>query len=196
MILTELTAVPDAALPLAAFREHLRLGQGFADDGAEDGLLLGCLRAAMAAIEARISKVLLAREFLWVLHDWREPEAQPLPVAPVSAVAELRLRDREGVGAVVDPARYALREDALRPVIRATGTALPMVPRDGRAEVEFTAGYAADWDGLPHDLRQAVLLLAAEYYENRREAGTGTMPFGVMALIEHYRTVRVLGSAR
>ena len=196
MILTELTAVPDAALPLAAFREHLRLGRGFADDGAEDGLLQACLRAAMAAIEARISKVLMARMFLWRIADWREPDVQPLPVAPVSVLAELRLRGADGVAVVVDPARYALVEDALRPVLRATGTALPMVPRGGRAEVEFTAGYAADWDGLPHDLRQAVLLLAAEYFENRREAGTGAMPFGVMALIEHYRTVRVLGSAR
>ncbi len=196
MILTELTAVPDAALPLAAFREHLRLGRGFADDGTEDGLLLAYLRAAMAAIEARISKVLLARDFLWQVADWREPDAQPLPVAPVTALSELRLRNTAGVAQVVDPARYALVQDALRPVLRATGTALPMVPRAGHAEVEFTAGYAAEWDGLPHDLRQAVLLLAAEYYENRREAGTGAMPFGVMALIEHYRTVRVLGSAR
>lgn len=196
MILTELTAVPDAALPLAAFREHLRLGRGFADDGAEDGLLLACLRAAMAAIEARISKVLLARDFLWEIGDWREPDAQPLPVAPVTVLVELRLRGADGVAAVVDPARYALEADALRPVLRATGTALPMVPRAGRAEVEFTAGYAPAWEGLPADLRQAVLLLGAEYFENRRAAGTGVMPFGVMALIEHYRTVRVLGSAR
>lgn len=196
MILTELTAVPDAALPLAGFREHLRLGRGFPDDGSEDGLLLAYLRGAMAAIEARISKVLLARDFLWELTDWREPDVQPLPVAPVTALAELRLRGGDGVAVVVDPARYALVQDALRPVLRATGTALPMVPRGGRVEMEFTAGYAASWDGLPHDLRQAVLLLAAEYYESRREAGTGAMPFGVMSLIEHYRTVRVLGSPR
>ena len=32
MILVELTAVPDAALPLAPLREHLRLGSGFEDE--------------------------------------------------------------------------------------------------------------------------------------------------------------------
>ena len=47
----------------------------------------------------------------------------------------------------------------------------------------------------PPDLAQAVLLLAAEYYENRSEAGVseGGLPFGVVTLIERWRTVRVLG---
>ena len=46
---------------------------------------------------------------------------------------------------------------------------------------------------LPADLGQAVLLLAAHYYEFRHETqlGDGCMPFGVTSLIERYRTVRV-----
>ncbi|MFN6951054.1 MAG: hypothetical protein ACK4NE_00460 [Albidovulum sp.] len=43
-------------------------------------------------------------------------------------------------------------------------------------------------------LAGAVLLLAARYHEFRHEPGAGqTMPFGVTALIERWRTVRVLG---
>ena len=40
-----------------------------------------------------------------------------------------------------------------------------------------------------------VLLLAAEYHENRHDpgAGQGGWPAGVLALIERWRTVRVLG---
>lgn len=48
---------------MQALKDHLRLGSGFADDGMQDGLIEGYLRAAMAAIEGRIGKVLLARRF-------------------------------------------------------------------------------------------------------------------------------------
>jgi uncharacterized phiE125 gp8 family phage protein len=44
-------------------------------------------------------------------------------------------------------------------------------------------------------LAQAVLLLAAEYYEHRSDTGArdGGLPFSVVTLIERWRTVRVLG---
>jgi uncharacterized phiE125 gp8 family phage protein len=193
MMLTDLTGLPDAALPVAHFSDHLHLGRGFADDGSQDALLRSYLRAAMAAVEARIGKVLIRRNFSLQLEGWREPDAQPLPVAPVQTVASVTITDRAGSASVVAPERYALRRDALRPRVAATGSALPMVPAGGSVEIVFEAGYGADWDGVPVDLRQAVLLLAAHFHENRAAAGEG-MPFGVMALIEHYRTVRTLGA--
>lgn len=195
MMLTEQTGVPVEALPLAEFREHLRLGTGFADDAAQDAILESHLRAALAAIEGRTAKVLLARNFLWQLDAWRELDEQALPVAPVSVVASVTMRDRDGVETVIDPARWRLVRDAHRPRIVATGAMLAGIPPGGVAEVAFTAGFGAGWAEVPVDLRQAVLLLAAQYHERRHEpVGTaGTMPFGVMALIERWRTVRVLG---
>ncbi len=50
-------------MPVQALKNHLRLGTGFADDGMQDGLIEGYLRAAMAAIEGRIGKALIARQF-------------------------------------------------------------------------------------------------------------------------------------
>ncbi|PCH74343.1 MAG: hypothetical protein COC12_04000, partial [Rhodobacteraceae bacterium] len=46
---------------------------------------------------------------------------------------------------------------------------------------------------LPADLGQAVLLLAAHYYEYRDETslGDGCMPFGVSSLVQRYRAVRL-----
>ena len=49
MELTEQTGVPSAALPLQEFKDHLRLGTGFADDTVQDALAEAYLRAAMAA---------------------------------------------------------------------------------------------------------------------------------------------------
>ncbi|PWE30647.1 hypothetical protein DDZ14_14535 [Maritimibacter sp. 55A14] len=198
MMLTELTSVLSTAVPVAEFRDHLRLGRGFADDGSQDAILESFLRAAVAAIEARIGKVLIRRDFLWSIGRWREPEAQALPVAPVVALSEVRIVDGLGAAHVVDPAAYRLVQDALRPQIAAAGTALPHVPAGGSVELVFRAGYGDTWPEVPLDLSQAVFLLAAHYYEHRAEAegGGAAMPFGVMALIEHYRTVRVIGGAR
>lgn len=195
MILTEVTTVPTIALPIAAFKTHLRLGTGFADDTLQDGLIESTLRAAIAMVEARIGKMLIARRFLWRIEDWRTGSEQALPVAPVTAVLSLTLVDAGDVATVVDPARYKLVQDTHRPKLVATGSALPMVPMAGRAEVVFDAGFGMAWGAVPADLAQAVLLLAADYYENRHETGVrdGGLPFGVVTLIERWRTVRVLG---
>ena len=199
MLLTETSAVPGAALPLAAFKEHLRLGSGFADDGAQDALLERYLRAALAAIEARISKVLLARGFLLRLSHWREGHAQALPVAPVSAVSALTLIDAQGAETAVQPDRWRLEPDMHRPRVRAAGSVLPPIPSGGAVEIAFEAGFGPVWEDVPADLAQAVFLLGAQYHETRQASGPAeeAMPFGVMALIEGWRNVRSLaGRAR
>ena len=195
MTLTETATVPTLALPIAAFKTHLRLGTGFADDTLQDGLLESTLRAAMAAIEGRIGKVLIARRFKWTLQDWRTGAEQALPVAPVTAVVSVTLMDSADVATVIAASRYKLVQDTHRPKLVATGLALPLVPMAGRIEVVFDAGFGAAWAAVPADLAQAVLLLAAEYYEHRSESGVrdGGLPFGVVTLIERWRTVRVLG---
>lgn len=193
MMLTEETTLPQAALPLAAFRAHLHLGSGFAEAGLQDEVLEGFLRAAMAAIEARTGKVLIAREFMLELPGWAGASVQPLPLAPVVEVAGVTVLDRAGGVREVDPARWRLERDMQRPCLCANGGLLPGVPTGGRVVVRFRAGMAADWAGLPADLAQAVLLLAAHYYEYRQDTGLsgGCMPFGVTSLIERYRALRV-----
>ena len=197
MILTELSAPPLAALPLRAFAEHLRLGSGFADDGGEDAVLEVYLRAAMAAIEARLGRALLARPFAWTVSRWREEASQGLPVAPVVSVEAIRLRAADGGETEVEAEAWSVLRDAQRPrLVGRFGRALPRIPRGGEAEVRFTAGYGAGWEEVPADLRQAVLLLAAHFYENRSESGAvaGTMPFGVLVLLEAYRATRIGGA--
>jgi len=195
MMLTELTTVPGASLPVQELKDHLRLGTGFADDGMQDGLIAAYLRAAVAAVEGRIGKVLLARQFRLELEDWRAAGEQPLPVAPVRAIVSVAVVDAAGQAVVVDVARYRLVPDQHRPKLAAVGVLLPVVPMDGRAEVVFDAGFGAAWDQVPADLAQAVILLAAEYYEVRQAGDTGPagLPFAVNALIERWRNVRVLG---
>lgn len=197
MILVEETSVPGALLPVEQFKAHLRLGTGFSDDSVQDAVLESFLRAALAAIEARTGKVILRREFTWSLTAWRDSRGQALPVAPVNAIVEVIITDRLGATEAVDPSLYRLAKDVQRPRLLPTGFMLPTVPVGGSVDVTFSAGYAGVWSDLPEDLAQAVLLLAAHYYEYRHETqlGQGCMPFGVSSLIERYKTVRLLGGS-
>ena len=195
MMLTEQTGVPTLALPVQEFKDHLRLGTGFADDGVQDALAEGYLRAAIAAIEGRIGKMLISRDFLLSLSEWRTDDAQAFPVAPVSAIGGVNVLDRDGLATLIAAARYRLQRDTQRPKIVAAGGSLPGIPTGGTVEIAFTAGFGPAWINVPVDLAQAVFLLAAQFHENRHEAGdrASALPFGVMALIERWRTVRVLG---
>ncbi len=197
MMLVEQTSVPSAALPVAQFKDHLLLGTGFTGASLQDPVLENYLRAAMAAIEARTGKVLLERQYTWSLTAWREPCRQALPLAPISAVTALRVIDRLDVATLIAPTLYRLERDMHRPVLWGATGSLPTIPPLGSAEVDFTAGYGPAWSDVPDDLGQAVMLLAAHFYENRNAAsGENVLPFGVSSLIQRYRNVRILGGGR
>lgn len=195
MMVLEETEVPLAALPVDAFKAHLRHGTGFAEDGLQDEVLEGFLRAALSAIEARTGKVLIARAFELILNGWRDATGQALPLAPVVSIEAVITVAQDGAETVLPPVLYRLERDSQRPRLMPVSALLPMVPRGGAVRVLMTAGMAPAWGGLPADLRQAVLLLAAHYYEYRDDTAlsAGCMPFGVSTLIERYRTVRLLG---
>ncbi|ARE38457.1 hypothetical protein RGUI_0316 [Rhodovulum sp. P5] len=176
----------------------MRLGTGFADDGSEDALVEALLRTAISAIEGRTSKVLLSRSFTWVVSAWRGLERQELPVAPVSSISALRLVDPVSGNNEIAPERYRLERDAHAPCLFWRGGFLPSLPVGGSAEIDFDAGFGSAWASVPEDLGHAVFLLAAHYYEHRAEssaAETG-IPFGVSALADRWRHIRIGGGQR
>ncbi len=193
MMLVEQTSVPLAALPVTEFKDHLQLGTGFTGDVVQDPVLENYLRSSIAGIEARTGKVLLEKQYTWTLTNWREACRQALPLAPVSSVDALRVIDRLGVISVVDPTLYRLEADTHRPILWGVSGNLAAIPNSGTVEIDFTAGFGANWGAVPDDLGLAVFMLAAHYYENRAGTGDAGMPMAVTSLIQRYRNVRILG---
>jgi uncharacterized phiE125 gp8 family phage protein len=193
MMLVEETQVPEAALPVAELKQHLRLGSGFAEDDVQDPVLKSFLRAALAAIEARTGKALIQRSFVVTVDRWREATGQFLPVTPVQSVTDVSIIDQFGVEAELDSSAYRLKKDVFHPEVKPAGHCLPGIPLGGSAEIRFQAGYGLAFGDMPADLQQAVLLLASLYYEYRDETarGQGCMPFGGTSLIARYRPVRM-----
>ena len=192
MDLVELNPIADVDLPVEAFRAHLRLGAGFVNDAAQDAEFLQYLRAAIAVVEHRCGKALLARDFRLVIRLWRWPDAQVLPLAPVNAISDFLLRDRHGAENPVDPARWRLAVDRHRPRLVALSPVLPRIPAAGQAEISFNAGFGSEWEAVPDDLAQAVMLLAAQYFE-LRTGHAGGVPAPVVALLERWQPLRLGG---
>ncbi len=198
MMLTEVTAVPAAALPVSQFRDHLRLGTGFTDSGLEDSLLETYLRAALAAVEAWTGKALILRTFMIEREAWSSTSEQALPVSPVRSVSELALVTADGSTTIVESYRYRLVLDTHEPKLTSASASLPAIPIGGVVRVTFDAGFGASWANVPADVGHAVILLAAYYHEYRHEARTGAskIPYGVTRLLSGWRPLRLGGRTR
>ena len=115
-----------------------------------------------------------------------------LPLAPVSAVTALTVAAGDGAPQTVDAALYetALAGDAPR-LLAKPGMSLPQPATrlDGIA-IDFTAGYGAAGD-VPPPLKQALLLLLAQWFEDREAAAVRGLPPMVVALLAPWRRVRL-----
>lgn len=193
MILTETSPAAVNPVPLDEFAAHLRLAQGFADDSAEDGLLELYLRNATSVVEARVGKALIRREFKLQVTAWNRDGLLVLPVGPVAAIGSLSfIRGAETIALTADAWSLEIATSRQR-VTGPGGGALPAIPDGHLAELVFDAGFGASWNDVPGDLSQAVMLLAAHYFENRTgdaEPGQG-IPVAVQALLETQQPVRL-----
>ncbi|MFK7945441.1 MAG: head-tail connector protein [Paracoccaceae bacterium] len=193
MLLKETTPTVFNPLPLAEFSTHLRLAHGFNDDGAEDAILEIYLRNATAVVERRTGQALIARHYTLQVASWDRNGHLVMPVGPVAAVDSLRF---VGPGSVIDlePEDWVLQPGTTRQKLTGPeGVSLWPLPRGSVGELTFSAGYGLTWEDVPPDLRQAVLILAAHYYENRSGEieVDGGLPYGVLSIMEQQRPIRI-----
>ena len=136
-MLAEMTPVPGSSLPVERLAEHLRLSRGFTNDGDLDAQLESCLRASLAAIEARTGKAVLRRRFVQTVTLWATSERHVLPIAPVASIEVVRMIDRLGEARVLEPAAYALVTDMHCPGLVPKSVSLPTLGSGRSAEIEF-----------------------------------------------------------
>lgn len=197
MILTELSAIETGDLPIAELKEHLRLGTGFPDDTLQDSLVEAYLRSAIATIEGKIGLVLVPRLFSWQLTGWRSDTQQVLPVRPIIEVLKLTRVARDGESTDFDLEQFDFIPDAVSPAIVPISGSFPTIAQGEAVDLVFEAGFSPDWESVPSDLAQAVILLAAHFYEYRSSApgGSTVMPVAVQALLDRHRPVRLFSGA-
>ncbi len=178
---------PPASLVIEpdALAEHLRLPHA-APETDQTVELIALVRAATAAIERRLDTALIAQDWLW---RTRAPDAC-LPLAPVISVNDIHVVARDG--SRTPWTGWTL--DRSVPCPRLVVDARPRLNDGSHVEVLLTAGYGASAGDVPDDLRHAVMLLAAHFYENREATAESRapLPLGVAALVAPYRAIRLL----
>lgn len=193
MLLKEVTPAGVNPVPLRELSAHLRLANGFSDDGSEDGLLELYLRNATAVIETRLGQALINRPYVLQIACWNSAGHLTLPIGPVAEIDSFQLVSSAGPVSLA-PTEWVLEPAASRQRVSGPfGQSLRSIPFGGIAELNFTAGHGPSWNEVPDDLRQAVLLLAAHFYENRfgEVEADGGIPFGVVSILQQHRSMRL-----
>ena len=170
---------PAATVAVDEVKAFLRI-----EHRAEDALIAGFIRSAEAMCEAFTGLALVERavaEIVPAARGWQRLGATP--VRAITGVAALAI---DGVETALAPEAYAVDVDA-------AGDGWVRVLDAGPARlvrVSFSAGMAADWNGVPEPLRQGMVRLAAHLYSARGAAEGAPPPAMVAALWRPWRRLR------
>ena len=172
-------------LSLAQAKNFLRV-----EHDADDDLILALIAAARIQVEAETHRALMTQTWRLVLDRWPTTGRIEVRPAPLRTLAAARVYDSAGIAHAADLEAFIV-DTASALLAFATWS----LTQPGRAiagiELDVSVGFG-DADDVPEPLRQAVRLLVAHWYENRRiSAGGGEattlLPATVAALIAPYR---------
>ena len=185
-MLEQLTPPGAFAVPIETVADHLTLNTA-APELDETKTLERLIEAATAAIERQTQTALIMQTWRWTTESW----CTPLPLNPVAAIENIEVIDASGVA--TDWTGWFLIHGTPQRIGTRKGQVRPTIPEGGYARIILTAGYGTGWTDIPADLRQAVTLLAAHWYENREAAANqlAPLPFGLTSLLAPYRPVRI-----
>ncbi len=192
MALVLTTAPTVEPVSLADAKLHLRI-----DGTAEDALINSLILTSRLHIETALGLALIAQNWSYFIDRWPSGRVLELPLRPVSAISAIRVYASDGSFETVAPSSYVTDVNATAPrVVLQTSAARPAPGRPANGiEIAMTAGYGTAAADVPQPIRQALLILAAHWYEHREVVeldGTATrVPDSASALLASYRPVRL-----
>ncbi|MGH6859928.1 MAG: head-tail connector protein [Phyllobacterium sp.] len=143
---------------LAQARQFLRL-----DDGGEDELLAGLVKAARETLEMQAGLVLIDQIFRLHVDRWPAQGLVSIAKHPVRAIVSVTAYGKEGA-----PVPIAGNEMHLEAASRPARLHLGSRPAGTSAlDIDFTAGFGETGADVPDALRHAILNLVAHWYEYR-----------------------------
>lgn len=173
-MLTVTTPPTGYPVSLDEMKQQLRV-----DDGADDPLIQSYIAAATQHVENAIGRALLTQGLTLTLNRFPACHARPIELVrgPVQVDAGVTISYTDSDGAAQTLADIQISPSfAGADVFPAVGESWPAT-QYGKADavrVVYTAGYGAAADA-PQPIRQAIMLLASDFYERRAETITGTI---------------------
>ncbi len=175
-------------IPLPEMKMHLRIDE---DDGAQDELIAGLVKAARLTVEAASRRILVAQRWRVMLDLWPKDKVVMLPLSPLIAVEGIRIFDHDGVATEI--ATGAIESDLLSDPPRIV---VPTAPEPGRSRngiaIDVLAGYGSAPEDVPATLRLAIKILVAHWFENRGDmVGEQILPPEALALMGPFQRTRL-----
>ncbi len=183
-----LLITPPASEPISLdeLKEHLRF-----DSDEEDTLLARLISTARGHVEAATKRVLITQTWRAFLDRWPVKRRVILPVAPVASIAEVRVLNDAGDASVISASSYMLEKARVPNMMILQSAILAPTAYANGIEIDMSCGYGAA-NAVPAPLREAVLRLAGQWFEQRVDTGRLTLnaPSSVIeALMAPYRVI-------
>ena len=186
MPLTLVAPPSAAAVPLARAKEYLKV-----DGPEEDALISDLVEAATRRVEFEAGLALITQQWRYFRDCWPRSGVLEIPIHPVQTVTSLKALTPSGL-ITVDASLYEA-DSASRPARVRALTGFPALARGFNVvEILLTAGFGDTPQDVPASLRQAILLLAAFWFENREghgEAARRGIPAEAERIISGWRRV-------
>ena len=160
----------------------------------DEDVIEALIAAARTHVEARTRRALINQTWRLTRDVW--PAAGLLPILPVPLreVAAVGIYRDDGMLQMLDVDIFHIDTVSEPAILAFERGALPAPGRiSGGIEIDIVVGYGDATEDVPAPLRQAVRLLVAHWYENRRlVAASGevaSMPVSVSSLIAPFRVL-------
>lgn len=178
-----------AAEPIstAEAKTHLRVTSS--DDDTYIGTLI---KVARKNVEQYLSRALITQTWTWKLDAF--PSEFEVPYAPLQSVTSIQYLDTGGSSQTLDSSVYTVDANS-EPgrIVEAYSQSWPAT-RDviDAVTVTYVAGYGDAGSDVPEPIRQAILILVSQWYENREPVtpvDLREVPISVDYLLSSYRMV-------
>jgi len=195
---------PPAAEPVALSDAKLHLKVDTTDD---DTLITSLIVAARARAEWHTGRAFITQSWRMWLDCWPGAQADdglppalsatpPSPIAiplpPLASVASITTYAMDDSATVMDISQYQV-DTASSPgrVALKAGVTPPVNLRALNAiAIAFTAGYGASASNVPDAIKRAILMIVADLYANRGDAGIETSA-AALATLAPYRILNL-----
>jgi uncharacterized phiE125 gp8 family phage protein len=186
---TILTTPPSVEpISLAEAKAHVRVTH--TDD---DTYIAKLISASRRLVEQCYDLCLLQQNWSLFLDQWPAGSVIALPLFPILSIADLLVYGDDDVAATIDHAHYYL-DAAARPsrLILRQGRSFPPAGRRANGiEVKLVAGFGTAANAVPETIKQALLIIIADWYASRGDVDAGALPLSAQSLLAPYRHVRL-----
>lgn len=163
----------------------------------DDTYLTALITTSRQWCEDYQSRSYITRTYDYYLDAWPEGDIIELPMSPALTCTSIVYTESDGTETTWDSEEY---------ILDTTGFVARITPAHGydwpsetlrpisAIKITYTAGYGATAAAVPEKIRHAIMLLAAELFENREDSESIQrieVPFCVKALLGQDKVVRI-----